>query len=83
MHGILQARILECVAVPPPGDLPNPGIKLEFLAFPARAHKFFTTQPPRKPIIFTCNPDIGVIVSPTLQLEKLRLRQVESVAGVA
>ena len=27
VHGILQARILELVAIPPPGDLPNPGIK--------------------------------------------------------
>ena len=27
VHGILQARILEWVAMPPPGDLPNPGIK--------------------------------------------------------
>ena len=27
VHGILQARILEWVAGPPPGDLPNPGIK--------------------------------------------------------
>ena len=26
VHGILQARILEWVAMPPPGDLPNPGI---------------------------------------------------------
>ena len=26
-HGILQARILEWVACPPPGDLPDPGIK--------------------------------------------------------
>ena len=25
--GILQARILEWVAMPPPGDLPNPGIE--------------------------------------------------------
>ena len=25
--GILQARVLEWVAVPPPGDLPNPGIE--------------------------------------------------------
>ena len=25
--GILQARILEWVAMPSPGDLPNPGIK--------------------------------------------------------
>ena len=26
-HGIFQARILEKVAVPSPGDLPDPGIK--------------------------------------------------------
>ena len=26
--GILQARILEWVACPPPGDLPDPGIQL-------------------------------------------------------
>jgi len=26
VHGILQARILEWVAIPPPGDLPDPGI---------------------------------------------------------
>ena len=28
VHGILHARILEWVACPPPGDLPNPGIEL-------------------------------------------------------
>ena len=27
VHGILQARILEWVPCPPPGDLPSPGIK--------------------------------------------------------
>ena len=27
VHGILQARILECIANPFPGDLPNPGIE--------------------------------------------------------
>ena len=26
VHGILQARKLEWVAIPPPGDLPDPGI---------------------------------------------------------
>ena len=30
VHGILQARILEWVAFPSPGDLPNPGIKPKF-----------------------------------------------------
>ena len=27
VHGILQARILEWLAFPSPGDLPNPGIE--------------------------------------------------------
>ena len=27
VHGILQARILEWVAISSPGNLPNPGIK--------------------------------------------------------
>ena len=27
VHGILQASILEWVAIPSPGDLPDPGIK--------------------------------------------------------
>ena len=29
VHGILQARILEWVAIPSPGDLPDPGIGFE------------------------------------------------------
>ena len=28
---------------PPPGDLPDPGIELDFLASPALADRFFTT----------------------------------------
>ena len=27
VHGISQARMLEGVAIPPPGDLPDPGIE--------------------------------------------------------
>ena len=27
VHGIFQARILEWVAFPPPGDFPDPGIR--------------------------------------------------------
>ena len=46
VHGVLQARILEWVAVPSPGDLPNPGIKprsstLQVDSLPA--------EPPGKP----------------------------------
>ena len=32
VHGILQARILECVAMSSPGDLPNPEIEPRPLA---------------------------------------------------
>ena len=43
VHGILQARILERVACPPPGDLPDPRIEPAFLMSPALAGGFFTT----------------------------------------
>ena len=38
VHGILQARILELVAIP------HPGIKATSLASPALGGKFFTTS---------------------------------------
>ena len=44
VRGILQARILEWVAVPSPGDLPDPGIKPVSLMSPALAGSFFTTS---------------------------------------
>ena len=44
VHGTLQARILEWVACPPPGDLPKPGIKPKSLMSPALAGRFFTTS---------------------------------------
>ena len=46
-HGILQARILEWVAISSPGDLPSPGIKPES---PELTSRFFTTEPPGKPV---------------------------------
>ena len=48
--GILQARILEWVAIPTPGDLPGPGIKPVSPASPALAGGLFTTVPPGKPV---------------------------------
>ena len=44
--GILQARILESVAMPSSGDLPNPGIEPTFLLFLALPSWFFTTSAP-------------------------------------
>ena len=42
--GVLQAWILEWVALPSPGDLPDPGIKLTSLTSPALESRFFTTS---------------------------------------
>ena len=47
VHGILQARILEWVAVPSPGDLPNPGIQPKSPALQADS---LPAEPPGKPI---------------------------------
>ena len=41
IHEIFQARILEWVPFPTPGDLPDPGIKPISLASPALAGRFF------------------------------------------
>ena len=46
VHGILQARILESVAISFSEDLPDPGIEP---GSPALAGRFFTTEPPEKP----------------------------------
>ena len=46
--GILQARILEWVAISYSSDLPNPGIEPMSLASPPLAGGLFTTVPPRK-----------------------------------
>ena len=44
VHGTLQARILEWVAKPSSGDLPDPGIEPTSLVSPALAGGFFTTS---------------------------------------
>ena len=46
VHGISQARILEQLPFPTPGDLPDPGIKSVSLVPSALADRFFTTVPP-------------------------------------
>ena len=46
VHRILQARILEWVAIPSPGDLPNPGIKPKF---PASQADSLPSEPQGKP----------------------------------
>ena len=41
VHGIFQAGILEWVAMPPPGDLPDQGLKPRLMS-PALVGSFFT-----------------------------------------
>ena len=47
--GIFQARTLEWVAFPPPGDLPLPGIEPTSLGSPALQADSFTGEPRRRP----------------------------------
>ena len=49
VSGIFQARILEWVAFPPPGDHPDPAIEPLPLASPALAGGFFMTVSSGKP----------------------------------
>ena len=44
VHGILQARILEGVAISSSGDFPNPGIEPVLLHLPALVGGFFTAN---------------------------------------
>ena len=55
VHGILQARILEWIAIPSPGDLPDPEIKPGSSALQADS---LPTEPLGKPChaIFISNP---------------------------
>ena len=46
VHGILQAKILECVAFPSPGNLPNPEIEPRS---PALQMDSLLVKPQRKP----------------------------------
>ena len=48
IHGILQARILEWVAIPSSRDPPDPGIHLVSCIF--FVDRLFTAKPPWKPI---------------------------------
>ena len=43
VHGISQAKILERVAIPSPGDLPDPGVELTSLVSLALTGGFFTS----------------------------------------
>ena len=48
VHGVFQARKWNGLSFPPPGDLPDPGVKP---ASPALAGGFFITALPGKPAV--------------------------------
>ena len=60
VHGILQARILEWVAISFSRGLPQPGIEP---TSPALASGFFTSERPGKPIC-TCSIYISMLYMP-------------------
>ena len=65
VHGILQARVLEWVPLPSPGDLPSPGIEPVSSASPSlhfTASLHFTTRTPGTPHKILKHP--GPSVSP-------------------
>ena len=71
VHGILQARILESVAMPFSRGSSTPRDQTHISCVPALAGRFFTTAPPGK-----C-----ITIVPTLQMQKLRSRMLESLQG--
>ena len=50
VHGIFQAKYWSELPFPLPGDLTNPGIQPTCPSVPALAGRFFTTEPPGKPM---------------------------------
>ena len=49
IHGILQAEYGSGLPCPPPGDLPDPGIKPTAPISPKLSGRFLTTEPLEKP----------------------------------
>ena len=62
VHGILQARILEWVAIPSSGNLPDPGIKPGSPALQADA---LPSEPPGEPQDHFTSNKRGVILETT------------------
>ena len=57
VHGILQAGILEWLTIPPPEDLPDPGIKPVSLVFPVLAGGSLPLEPSGNShvYVYSCN----------------------------
>ena len=64
VHGILQARILECAATPCSGDLPNLGTEPTSLVVLTLAGGFFSTSATCKDPLHICLPQLPPSNSP-------------------
>ena len=64
LHGILQARILEWVAMSSLGNLPNLGIEPVSLMSPALVGGFFTLSTTWEAILHSNSPFSSVIIFP-------------------
>ena len=79
LHGILQARILEWVAMPSsegsswPRDLPDPGMEPAFLLSPALAGGFFTTSTTWEVTLLPQRPSKRQMTRISLVVQWLRL----------
>ena len=63
VRGISQARILEWVAIPPPGDLPHPGTEPTSPMSPALQVDSLLTEPPGKPQFRADSTNLEKVVS--------------------
>ena len=65
VYGISRQEHWTGLPLPPPGDLPHPGIES---VSPALAGRFFTTEPPGKPISYShlCNTHTNKLYSKCL-----------------
>ena len=63
LHGISQARILECDTISFSRDLPDSGIEPTSSVFPALGGGFFTTPPGKPPLVLITPALIGDLVN--------------------
>ena len=66
VHGILLARILELVAIPPPGDLPDPGVEPASPESPALQADSLPLSHQESPCLLEVMPKQQVVVSSRL-----------------
>ena len=80
VHGVLQPRILEWVAMPPPGDLPDPGIEPTSPASPALQEDSLSLSHHESIISSVIRTTLSIILTfqgiSLFQIRKLKHREV-------